>query len=261
VTPNAIDIIDRAIPGAVNPNPRPPMWPDGLQPVPDTDPLADEIDDALVDEEAPDGASTASAVGRPPDGDADEYVKRDHQPDDDRTLADIAEAIGDATGRDFPGAPGRSGTRTRDIVQAIITKHVYRISVEPRLIDPFYLMNALRGAEAVLAQMGANIRGQTRPGINGEILKSLFIPVAPLAEQREVVARINSGVAAIAAIESERIRALGLLSRLEQSILSRAFRGEIVAQDPADEPAETLLARFQSAKSSPQRRGRRPSAA
>lgn len=47
-----------------------------------------------------------------PDGDADEHINRDHQPEDDRSLSDIAETIGRTTGQDFPGAPGRSGPRT-----------------------------------------------------------------------------------------------------------------------------------------------------
>ena len=49
------------------------------------------------------------------------------------------------------------------------------------LVLPSYLINALRGSEAVLNQMGANVRGQTRPGINGEIIKALFIPDSRIA--------------------------------------------------------------------------------
>ena len=36
----------------------------------------------------------------------------------------------------------------------------------------------------------------------------------------------------------------GSLSHLDQSILAKAFRGELVPQDPADEPASALLERI-----------------
>lgn len=37
-----------------------------------------------------------------------------------------------------------------------------------------------------------------------------------------------------------------LLDRLEATILTRAFRGELVPQDPADEPAAALLDRIRA---------------
>ena len=37
-----------------------------------------------------------------------------------------------------------------------------------------------------------------------------------------------------------------MLAALERSILAKAFRGELVPQDPADEPADAMLARLRS---------------
>jgi type I restriction enzyme S subunit len=148
-----------------------------------------------------------------------------------------------------------------DIETAIISKHVYRITADTRLVDPRYLMHALRGCEAILEQLGANVRGQTRPGINGEILKRLFVPLPSLAEQHEIVRRVadtlqaaNDGTHAIA-------RAATLLDHLERKILARAFRGELVPQDPADEPASLTLARTNTPARSAPRRGGTPRAA
>lgn len=49
-----------------------------------------------------------------------------------------------------------------------------------------------------------------------------------------------------------------LIDRLDQTILSKAFRGELVPQDPNDEPASVLLERIKAeqAVTTEPRRGR-----
>ncbi len=139
---------------------------------------------------------------------------------------------------------GRCCLVPEDIETAIITKHVYRISVDPELCVPNYLMNALRGCPPVQEQLYGKIQGVTRPGINGEILKRLLIPVAPLAEQHAIVSCIETLLNQAEKIDGALRMAQQQADKLEQSILSRAFRGELVAQDPNDEPASVLLARI-----------------
>ena len=59
-------------------------------------------------------------------------------------------------------------------------------------------------------------------------------------------------------------RARALLDRLEAAILARAFRGELVPQDPADEPAAALLDRIRArrtADTATKRKRRAPAAA
>ena len=77
-------------------------------------------------------------------------------------------------------------------------------------------------------------------------VSNLFVPVAPSAEQSAVVDRIEERVSkvdkAIGDIESQ----LLLSEALRQSILKRAFSGELVEQDPNDEPATVLLERIKT---------------
>lgn len=141
---------------------------------------------------------------------------------------------------------GRTCVIPDDIEPAIITKHVYRITPDQERVDPQYLMNALRGSETMLEEMGANIRGQTRAGINGTILKALRVPLAPLRDQREIVRRIGSAFAWLNKVAHEHAQATRLLDHLDQKLLAKAFRGELVGQDPADEPAAALLARIRA---------------
>jgi hypothetical protein len=64
-------------------------------------------------------------------------------------------------------------------------------------------------------------------------------------------------------LEAEAARARALLDRLEAAILAKAFRGELVPQDPNDEPASVLLDRIraQRAAAPKPKRGRRASSA
>ena len=89
-------------------------------------------------------------------------------------------------------------------------------------------------------------QGAAQPNLNIEIVKSTPVPIPPIEEQKEIVNRIEKLFKAIDLIEQEHQKASKLLDRLEQATLSKAFRGELVPQDPNDEPAAVLLERIQS---------------
>lgn len=154
---------------------------------------------------------------------------------------------------------GRCCVVPDDIEPSIITKHVYRITCEREIILPLFLMNALRGSADVLRQMGAEIRGQTRPGINGSILKGLFIPLPPVTEQMLILKRVQEAFACTQRGSEEASRASDLLTRLDASILDKAFSGTLVPQNPDDEPASVLLERIRAARAEAPKpkRGRR----
>jgi len=80
--------------------------------------------------------------------------------------------------------------------------------------------------------------------INLQILYDVAIPVPPLAEQKEIVYRVESLFKLADAIEARYEKAKKYIEKLSQSILSKAFRGELVPHDPSDEPASVLLERI-----------------
>jgi type I restriction enzyme S subunit len=112
---------------------------------------------------------------------------------------------------------------------------------------------------ALLAE-GDDIRrfgkGSTHTTIYFPEIRALHICLPPLAEQREIVRILDEALPAIRTARHEATRALALLDHLERSILTRAFRGELVPQDPADEPASVSLARSQEGAPAAPRRGR-----
>lgn len=94
--------------------------------------------------------------------------------------------------------------------------------------------------------------------ISGSKLKALGIPLPPPAEQEEMLRLISLAFARAGRLQGEASRARALLDRLEAAILAKAFRGELVPQDPNDEPASVLLARIRARRAAApkQKRGR-----
>jgi type I restriction enzyme S subunit len=147
---------------------------------------------------------------------------------------------------------GRSCVIPRNLERAIITKHVYRISMEQALVLPEYVNLLLQSGTVSRRRMFASAQGQTRLGLNSSILRALPIPLCSRKEQEEIVDRLNARLSQVEkfveGLEVELVR----IGALRQSILKQAFSGKLVPQDPNDEPASVLLERIRSerAKSS-----------
>jgi type I restriction enzyme S subunit len=88
--------------------------------------------------------------------------------------------------------------------------------------------------------------GATRLRINTTQLKQSEIYLCSLAEQQEIVHRVETFFKVAGCIEQQYKEAQGYLDQLNQSILAKAFRGELVPQDPNDEPASVLLERIRA---------------
>ncbi len=86
-------------------------------------------------------------------------------------------------------------------------------------------------------------------GISGADIRNTPIPLAPLSEQRRIVAEVERRLSVIDELEMQVEANLKRAERLRQAILKRAFEGKLVPQDPNDEPASMLLERIKNAKS------------
>ena len=113
--------------------------------------------------------------------------------------------------------------------------------------DAAFIMYFLRSKQAA-QYIKANIKGVAQSGINLRDLKCLPCPDLQAQEQREIVRRIEAAFAKIDRLAAQAAKALNLVSHLDQRILAKAFAGDLVRQDPSDEPAETLLARIREAR-------------
>lgn len=93
--------------------------------------------------------------------------------------------------------------------------------------------------------------GMAMPRINVEDARAIPVPLGPCKEQREIVKRLARYEDRRRCVLAEVERAIDEMERLNESVLAKAFRGELVEQDPADEPASVLLERIRKAGSKP----------
>lgn len=77
-------------------------------------------------------------------------------------------------------------------------------------------------------------------------LRQDVVPVPPLDEQSEIVRRVDELFARADALEAKYRATVERVEKLTPSVLAKAFRGELVAQDPKDEPASRLLERIRA---------------
>ncbi len=88
-----------------------------------------------------------------------------------------------------------------------------------------------------------------RRKLTQEALIDAPLLIAPLSEQQAIVRRVNSFFSLADQLEVRYLKAKSYVDKLSQSILAKAFRGELVPQDPNDEPAAVLLERIRTERS------------
>ena len=104
--------------------------------------------------------------------------------------------------------------------------------------------------------------GGNQPNLNLSKVKEFEIPLPPLEVQAEIVRRVEALFALADRIEASATAARAHAQRLSPLVLAKAFRGELVPQDPRDEPASALLERSAATACAPSAgrspRGRKP---
>ena len=131
---------------------------------------------------------------------------------------------------------------------------VVGLLTDPELCVPEYAEYFVRTARENLSQFAP---ATAQKNINIAILEEVLVPLPPLAEQREIVARVESLFLLADKIRS-RVEAGALRSeKLVQSALSKAFRGELVPTEAElaeregrdFETADQLLERIRAERS------------
>nr|WP_256735213.1 restriction endonuclease subunit S [Variovorax sp. dw_954] len=88
--------------------------------------------------------------------------------------------------------------------------------------------------------------GAGRPHLSFEQLEAVLVPLPPLSEQEEILKQFEVSLEAIADIETQILGASRYVAAQRKNILQAAFSGQLVPQDPNDEPASVLLERIRA---------------
>ena len=88
--------------------------------------------------------------------------------------------------------------------------------------------------------------GITRITLN--MLASRLIPVPPQNEQQRISVKSRGQIDLISSIESDKGNIVRMVFQAKAKILDLAIRGQLVPQDPDDEPASVLLERIRAEK-------------
>lgn len=142
------------------------------------------------------------------------------------------------------GAPGTACVVPDELVDANCADLVVARLVS--LVDPHvmaFYMNSAWGSGAVLdVQVGV-----AQQHFNVGAMRTLHMPLMAIPEQRVLRERLTHALTAISNHVLRTSELAGMVSTLDRSLLAKAFRGELVPQDPTDEPAADMLARLNSA--------------
>lgn len=88
--------------------------------------------------------------------------------------------------------------------------------------------------------------GNNQPALNKSLVERIPFPIGPLAEMHAIVDIVDALLSRVDALQSEVAMSLDHAQSQRQNILRAAFSGQLVPQDPADEPAGVLLARIRA---------------
>jgi len=116
------------------------------------------------------------------------------------------------------------------------------------ILDSYYLNYALNTNYAKVFCNRVKSDGVSQSNINAQKLGKFEIPLPPLSEQKEIVRQVDNLFAIADKLETNYQNAKAKVDKLSQSVLAKAFRGELVPQDPNDEPAEKLLEKIKKEK-------------
>jgi type I restriction enzyme S subunit len=149
---------------------------------------------------------------------------------------------------------GRCAIVPPQLLEANINQAVATIRTTEAL-SPFYLLYLLLSPAMQEVIQGKKVE-VARPNISLGDLTGLTMPLAPRDEQQQIVSKISRLFAQAEAIEAAVEVARRQGDKLNQSVLARAFRGDLVPQDPNDEPALVLLKRIRTGNTANLRRAR-----
>ena len=100
------------------------------------------------------------------------------------------------------------------------------------------------------------ITGSAQPKLSQERLNKILLPLPPLSEQRRIVEKIEGLLALVDDLETNKSDLQSYIKQAKSKVLEMAVRGELVPQNPEDEPASVLLEHIKKEQKSSKSKGK-----
>ena len=140
------------------------------------------------------------------------------------------------------GEPGRAAVWKNGENSMTFQKALHRVRFRIPFESDFLVYNLK--VDAYTQKLNRLFTGSTIKHLTGRSLALYPITFPPIEEQKEIVKQVEKLFAWADKVEAHYQKAKEQVDKLTQSVLAKAFRGELVPQDPNDEPAEKLLERI-----------------
>ena len=139
---------------------------------------------------------------------------------------------------------------------ALFAGYLIRVNQIPSIVLSDYLNYFLNSP--IARQHGNTVKtdGVNQSNINGEKLVNYPFPFCGIEEQTYLVQELESKLSEADQLDQTLATALQQAEALRQSILKKAFCGQLVKQDPNDEPASALLERIRASRGASPAKGR-----
>ena len=144
------------------------------------------------------------------------------------------------------GEPGRAAIWKNEKEGIIFQKALHRVRLKKHVLPDYLLYNLFLDAKS--ERLNELFTGTTIKHLTGRNLSKYTIQVPPFQEQQEIVKRVEGLFAVADKIEAQYKSLKTKIDTLPQAILNKAFKGELVPQNPNDEPASVLLERVKRTK-------------
>jgi type I restriction enzyme S subunit len=103
-----------------------------------------------------------------------------------------------------------------------------------------------RYLEGIYEQTRNLSSGNNQPALNKAHVQEIMIPLPPIEEQWRICMETEKLLSVVSVTESTCKLQLSKAPAVRSSILRDAFTGQLVPQDPTDEPASALLERIRA---------------
>jgi type I restriction enzyme S subunit len=145
------------------------------------------------------------------------------------------------------GEPGRCAIWNKGANQFIFQKAIHRVRLNAEAVAQ-WIYFCLK-SDAGSGQLEKYFTGTTIKHFTLQSVKQYLIHLPSLEEQQEIVRRVEKLFTLADSLEAKYKKAIAQVEKIEQSLLAKAFRGELTTPDPNDEPASELLKRIHQEKS------------